>query len=87
MNGSMPPDPLAPDPTLAPVLDPEAQRRKVAMALQYARGLQKPSPIGDFANMALQMWNMKRRMPGTPPPSQGPMQPPASPIDWYGGGG
>ncbi len=38
-------------------------RKKVAMALQYQRGLMKKSPIGDAANSLLQVWNMNRQLP------------------------
>lgn len=59
--------------------DPEAQRRKVAMALQLQRGMNK-HPLSQFANTALQAWNMSRKMPG-------PTQPAAPPPDRYEGYG
>ena len=53
--------------TVDPVINP---RQKIAMALQAQKGLFKQTPMGNFGNSMLQMWNMNRPRPGaTPPPT------------------
>lgn len=51
------------DPTVLPAFDPEAQRKKVAMALMAQRGMNKQHPWGQLGNTALQAWNMNRTIP------------------------
>lgn len=53
-------DEMTADPT---AFDPEAKRRKVAMALQAQRGMGQQHPWGQMANTAMQLWNMKRTIP------------------------
>lgn len=62
-------------------IDPETQRKRVAMALQLQRGMLK-HPWGQLANQALSIWNMKRAMPA---PSQS-MPSSSYPIETVGGG-
>lgn len=58
-------DPLMNPVTVDQLDDP---RKKIAMALQLQRGMQKPTPMGNLANTALQAYNAFR----TPPtPSMG----------------
>jgi len=59
--------------------DPEAQRRKVAMALQFQRGMNK-HPWARFANSALQAWNMNREIPNP----NTPVPPATDPYKGYG---
>lgn len=51
--------PLAVDPNTAF----EAKRKVIAQALMAQRGMGKPSAMGNFANSALQAWNMARKPP------------------------
>ena len=56
-----------------PAMDPnaafEAKRKMISLALMAQRGMGQPSAIGNFANSALQAWNMARKPPQQPMPT------------------
>lgn len=69
-GGSVPPavpvaatDPTALLPTAEEQAEFEANRKRIAQALQMQRGMGRPNAMGQFANTALQAWNMARKMP------------------------
>ena len=59
--------PAANTPALLPTAEQraefEANRKRIAMALQMQGRMGKQTPMGQFGNMALQAWNMSRKMP------------------------
>lgn len=78
-QAAMPATPAAPiDPS-----DPEGQRKKVALALQLQRGMNK-HPWAQMANTGLQIWNQNRTLPRPQAPVAPAMMDPTAPLP--GGG-
>jgi len=80
MNPTPPPDAMAPSTDMTGSMDP---RQKVALALQYQRGMGKQTPMGNMANTMLQVWNKYRTLPTNTPTAPAT---PGYPVEEIGGG-
>ena len=78
LNAAPPVTPAIPgtaplSPTPAQQAEFEENRKRIAAALQMQGQMGRKTPMGQFGNMALQAWNMARKMPQqmAPPTAQG----------------
>ncbi len=63
----------------------EENRKRIAAALQLQGQMGKKSPMGQFGNMALQAWNLARKMPErmAPPTAPGIVDAMPTPFGGY----
>ncbi len=72
-------------PTAAQQAEFEENRKRIAAALQLQGQMGKKSPMGQFGNMALQAWNLARKMPErmAPPTAPGIVDAMPTPFGGY----